>query len=329
MSKSDYLLFSGTSHVCFAEQVARFLGVTLGQVSIKDFPDGEIGVRLLESVRGKSVFVIQTIAGDPNFYFIELLILIDALKRGGASQIVAVIPYYGYARQDRRGGKRESIAAKLMANLLVTAGVTHLLTMDLHSQQIEGFFDIPVDTLDARGLFTQKIKQLELEKPLVVAPDNGSSDLARFLALDLQADFMTIDKHQASSSRSNVGSMVGDMRARDVILVDDICSTGKTVKSASFACKKAGARKIFAAVTHSLFALDACSSWGIDKFLVTDTVPLLLDQEKGDQEEGANSHVEVVSVAALFGHAIDAVAHHRSLSEIASFCSDPNLAFRP
>lgn len=324
MSKGDYLLFSGTSHVCFAEQVARSLGVALSQVSIKDFPDGEIGVRLLESVRGQPVFVIQTIAGDPNFYFMELLILIDALKRGGASQIVAVIPYYGYARQDRRGGERGSVAAKLIANLLVTAGISHLLTMDLHAEQIEGFFDVTVDILHARGALTRKIKRLEPEKPLVVGPDNGSSDLARFLARDLQTDFVTIDKHRASSSRFNMGSMIGDMRTRDVILVDDICSTGKTLKSASFACKKAGARKVFAAVTHPLFALDGCSSWGIDKFLVTDTVPLLFDPKKR-----ATSHVEVVSVAALFGQAIDAIAHHRSLSEIASFCADPNLAFRP
>jgi ribose-phosphate pyrophosphokinase len=308
MSKPDYMLFSGTSHLKLSEDIAQSLGIKLSQTNIERFPDGEIGVQILENVRGRDVFVIQTIAKEPNLYLMELLILIDALKRASAHRIVAVIPYYGYSRQDRKDKGRVPITAKLVANLLVTAGVSRVITMDLHAEQVQGFFDIPVDNLYARPVLAEGIQRLGAENPVVVTPDIGSIKLARLLANEIHADFAIVDKRRMNATDIKTNAIIGDVQGRDVILVDDICSTGGTLKNAALACKEAGAQRVFAAVTHLLLTKDPMRSFGIEKLLVTDTVPL--------SKEIDHSHIEVLSVAGLFGKVIDSIVNNQSVSAL-------------
>lgn len=308
MPIKDYFLFSGTSHLKLAEEIAQFLGIKLGQRSIEKFPDGEIGVQILENVRGRDVFVIQTIAKEPNLYLVELLILIDALKRASARQVIAVIPYYGYARQDRKDKGRVPITAKLVANLLFTAGVSRVVTMDLHAEQVQGFFDIPVDNLYARTVLADRINRLKIGNPVVVTPDIGSVKLARLLASEIKADFAIVDKRRINSTDVETNAIIGDVQGRDVILVDDIYSTGNTLKRAALACKKKGANRIFGALTHALFTKDTCCPPGIEKLLVTDTVPLPNEMDR--------SHIEVISVARLFGKVIDSIVTNRSVSAL-------------
>lgn len=305
MSDTPFMLFSGTSHPVLAEEIAKSLGLGLGKAQIDCFPDGEIGVQILENVRGRDVFVVQSIAGRPNFYLMELLILIDALKRASARSIVAVIPYYGYARQDRKDRGRVPITAKLVANLLETAGISRLVTMDLHSEQIQGFFDIPVDNLYARTVFAEEIQRLGIKDPVVCAPDVGSAKLARIMATEIGAPFAVVDKQRKSAKDVDVFALIGDVQGKDVILVDDICSTGGTLKGASEAAKKAGAKRVFAAVTHPLMN-EAIG--GLDKLMVANTIPL--------PQEIDHSQVDVLSVAGVFGKAIERIVNNDSVSDL-------------
>ena len=302
------MLFSGTSHPQLAEEIAKSLGIGLGEVLIEKFPDGEIGVQILENVRGRDVFVVQSIAKKPNLYLMELLILIDALKRASARRIVTVISYYGYARQDRKDKGRVPITAKLVADLLEKAGVARVVTMDLHSEQIQGFFDIPVDNLYARPILVEALKNCSIEKPVVVTPDIGSIKLARITASDMGADFAIVDKKRLNSTEVEMQALIGDVQGRDVILVDDICSTGSTLRNASLACRKAGAKRIFAAVTHGIFDGGPPKGSEIDRLFVTNTVPLL--------DEIDRSQVEIVSVAELFGKAIKFIIENESVSSL-------------
>lgn len=308
MSGDPFMLFSGTSHPKLSEEIAKNLGVPLGKTQIELFPDGEIGAQILENVRGRDVFVVQSIAKKPNFYLMELLILIDALKRASVRSIVAVIPYYGYARQDRKDKGRVPITAKLVANLLETAGVTRVVTMDLHSEQIQGFFDIPVDNLYAQSLFAEKIKTLGMKNPVACAPDVGSAKLARLMANELGADFAIVDKQRMNAREVETHALIGDVQRRDVVLVDDICSTGSTLKKASEAVKKAGAARVIAAVTHPLFNEEVVKGSEIDYLLVANTVPL--------PEEINHSQIETLSVAGIFGKAIDCIINNESISSL-------------
>ncbi|MCB1109958.1 MAG: ribose-phosphate pyrophosphokinase [Chlamydiia bacterium] len=305
MSETPFMLFSGTSHPSLSGEIAKSLGIGLGKAQIECFPDGEIGVQILENVRGRDVFVVQSIARNPNFYLMELLILIDALKRASARSIVAVIPYFGYARQDRKDKGRVPITAKLVANLLETAGVSRLITMDLHSEQIQGFFDIPVDNLYARTVFAEKIGKLGLKNLVVCAPDVGSAKLARVMATELEAPFAIVDKQRVNAKEVETFALIGDVQGKDVILVDDICSTGGTLQGASQAAKKAGASRVFAAVTHPLFhqVIE-----GFDRFFVANTVPL--------PQEIDHSQVEILSVAEVFGKAIQRIVNNESVSSL-------------
>lgn len=306
-NNQSFALFSGTSHGEFAEEVARALGVELGKVLIETFPDGEIGTQILESVRGRDVFVLQTIAQRPSFYLMELLILIDALKRASARSITAVIPYFGYARQDRKDKEGAPITAKLVANLLERAGATRVLTMDLHSEQIQGFFDIPVDNLLARPVLIEAILQLGLENYVIVAPDIGSVKLAGAFARDLQKDLAIVDKHRVNASHVEANALIGDVRSRDVLLIDDLCSTGETLRKASWVCKLAGARSVCAAVTHGLMSRRFEES-AIEKMLVSNTVPV--------PGRFIANQLQVISVAPLFAKAIDAIASGRFISSL-------------
>ncbi len=299
------MLFSGTSHPEFAEEVARNLKVKLGSLLIENFPDGEVGAQVLENVRGKDVFVLQSVARRPNHYLMELLILVDALKRASARSIIAVLPYYPYARQDRKEKGRVPITAKLVADLLEKAGVTRLLTMDLHTEQIQGFFNIPVDNLYARPLLVQALNKMGLKKSVVVSPDIGSNRMARKYAEDLKAGIAIIDKRRVDAQKVEMNALVGDVKGKEVILVDDICSTGGTLKIAAKVCKKEGAKRIFAAVSHGLFMGESLPE-GIDEFLVTNSVP--------SNSLMRDAKMKTISVALLFAQAIDCVVQAKSIS---------------
>ena len=304
----SFLLFAGNSHPELAKQIADCLGVQLGKVLIETFPDKEIGVQILENVRGRDVFVLQSIARRPNHYLMELLILVDALKRASARSITAVIPYFGYARQDRKDKARVPITAKLVANLIEKAGVNRGLTMDLHAEQIQGFFDIPVDNLFARPLLVEAVERLGLKDYAVVAPDLGSIKMARAFSGSVHRDLAIVDKRRVNAEHVETEALIGTVKNKDVLFVDDMVSTGYTLKTAAMVCKKAGAKRIFAAVTHGLFVEEAFEESAIEKMLVTNTVPLPKGVDK--------KRVEVVSVAPLFGKAIESIVSAKSISSL-------------
>lgn len=307
-SNSSYVLFAGSSHEDLALQVASELGVGLGKVLKETFPDGEIGIQIQENVRGKDIFLLQSLALRPNHYLMELLIMADALKRASARSISAVVPYIAYSRQDRKDKPRVPITAKLVANLLEKAGVTRILTMDLHTEQMQGFFDIPVDHLYARSLFIKAFKDLGLENLVVVSPDVGCNKLARKFAEDLNVDLAIVDKRRISATEVAVNTIIGDVNGKNVILVDDMCSTGETLSAAAKICRARGAKTVVAAVTHGLFVReDALKNSGIDLIYVTDSIPV-----------GARVGVEVkiVRSAELFAQAIDCVVNAKSITSL-------------
>ncbi|MCB1115073.1 MAG: ribose-phosphate pyrophosphokinase [Chlamydiia bacterium] len=308
MSHDTFVLFSGTSHPTFATKLAKELGTCLGKAQIELFPDGEIGAQILENVRGRDVFVVQSIAKKPNFYLMELLILIDALKRASARSIVAVIPYFGYARQDRKDKGRVPITAKLVANLLETAGAQRVVTMDLHSEQIQGFFEIPVDNLYAQALFASEMKQRKMKDLVVCAPDIGSAKLARLMASELGASFAVIDKERTGPDHVETRGVIGDVQGKEVLLVDDICSTGATLEKAAEAVKQAGAKRAFAAVTHPLFTSEWVERSRLDHLFVTDTIPL--------PDERDHSQIDILSAVGIFAQAIECIIENTSISSL-------------
>ena len=295
------MLFAGTSHPELARQIAKELGIRLGKIRIETFPDEEIGIQILENVHGKDVFVLQTIARHPNLYLMELLMIVDALKRASARSITAVIPYFGYARQDRKslnGERRGPITAKLVANMLERAGVSRVLTMDLHAEQIEGFFDIPVDNLLARPLLVEAAQKAGWQTGVVVAPDFGRFRLARAFAKDLKVEYAMVDKRRVNAKRVEAKALIGNVQGKNIVLVDDICSTGETLKAASSVCKKSGGKALRALVTHGVFA-KAFEESAIETMFVTNTIPL---------PKKISRKIRSVSVAPLFAQAIEAIA---------------------
>jgi len=306
-----YYIFSGSSHPFFATEVATHLNTSLGNIRFEPFPDNELSLQILDNVRGRDVFVVQTIAREPNNYLMELLIIIDALKRASAKSIVAVIPYFGYARQDRKDNPRTPITAKLVANLLTTAGADRIVTMDLHAGQIQGFFDIPVDHLFARPILCKAIEKLQLKNLVVLAPDLGAIKKARHYANHLHADFALIDKRRIDTERVEVYAIIGNIEGKDVLLVDDMCSTGGTILTAAIACKERGAKRIFAAFTHGLLvgnAMERLIKSPIEKIFTSNTVPL--------PEELKNDKIEEVTVAPLFSEAIRCILSADSVSSL-------------
>jgi len=311
-SDKSSLLFSGTSHPKLAKEVANCLGIELGKVSLERFPDGEYSIQVLESVRGKDCFVMQAVALDPNNYLMELLILIDALKRASARSIIAVLPYYGYCRQDRRDKPRVPITAKLIANQLMNAGATRVLTIDLHAGQLQGFFDIPVDNLFARPCLCEAFLKLAVDEFVVVTPDIGSVKLARAYASYLKVDFAIVDKHRSDATHVEVVSLIGNVKGKDVLLADDMCSTAGTLVSAAKACREKGAKRIFAAVTHGLFVGDSVriiEESPIEVLFASNTIPYT------DRLAGSTK-IRTVSVAPLFAHAIRCIISTESISSL-------------
>lgn len=309
----QFSLFAGSSHPAFAQGLSDHLGLPLGKVLFEPFPDGEIYAQILENVRGREVFVVQTVARRPNYYLMELLIMIDALKRASAKSIIAVIPYFGYSRQDRKDKPRVPITAKLVADLLATAGATRVLTMDLHAGQIQGFFDVPVDNLYARPSIGEAIKKrVDTTNLVVMAPDLGATKIARAYANHLGAELAVMDKRRKSIEEVEIFSILGEVENKDVILVDDMCSTGGTLIAAAQACKDKGAKKIFVAFTHGLLVGNAgalIESDCIERIFLSNTVPL---PEAFEQ----SSKIEQVSVANIFGEAIRCIMSAESISSI-------------
>jgi ribose-phosphate pyrophosphokinase len=307
-------LFSGSSHPGLAKEVAGYLGCELGKVSIERFPDGEISLQIQENVRGRDVFVFQTVALDPNEYLMELLIMIDALKRASARSIAAVIPYFGYCRQDRKDKPRVPITAKLVANLLVNAGATRVLTMDLHAGQVQGFFDIPVDNLFGRPVLAEAFKELSHgdNEVIIVTPDIGSVKLARAYARHLKAGLAIIDKLRISATDVDAVAVIGDVKGKDVLLADDMCSTGGTLASAAKACQEKGAKRIFAAVTHGILvgdALEKIEKSPIEALLISNTVPAAERVLKCPK-------IRIVSIAPLLAQAIGCIISKESISSL-------------
>lgn len=304
-------VFTGLAHPDLAAEIASHLGVGLAAMRVDRFRDGEIRVGIDESVRGTDVFVIQPTCPPVNENLLELLIIIDAMRRASAKTVTAVIPYYGYARQDRKAKARDPITAKLVANLLVTAGCDRMVTVDLHAGQIQGFFDIPVDPLLAMPILASHFEGLGLRDCVVVSPDIGGVARARAMAGKLHADLAVIDKRRPAPNVSEVMSVIGDVRGRSVILVDDIIDTGGTIVQAAEAVSDAGAREVYAACTHALLsgpARDILTNSGIKRIIVTNTIPI--------DDSRCPERTEVLSVAPLLAEAIRRIYEELSVSTL-------------
>ncbi len=311
MGQRCLALYSGTSNRELAEEVARYLGVELGEIEIRRFSDGEIYARIAKSVRGAEVYVIQSLGSKVNEYFMELLIIIDALKRASADEVTAVIPYYAYARQDRKTKSREPISAKLMANLLTVAGASRVVTMDLHAGQIQGFFDIPVDNLSALPLFTRYFQDKNLKNPVVVSPDIGGVTRARALADRLHTPLAIIYKRRPAPEVAEVEEIIGEVDGRDVIICDDIVTTGNTLFSAAKLLRLKGAMDIYAAVTHGILTNDAhkkLQESEIKELVVTNTLPIPLEKRV--------PKLTIISIGNLLGEAIKRISNKDSLSSL-------------
>lgn len=270
-------LISGTANPELAEEISSYLNIPLTPVEIKRFADGEIYCRVKESVRGSHIFVIQPTSPDANQNLMELLILVDALKRASAKEITAVIPYYGYARQDRKVIAREPITAKLVANLIMTAGINRVVTFDLHVDQIQGFFDIPLDNLEALPLIAEYFLDKKLKNIVVVSPDAGGAARARKLAQLLNASLAIIDKRRPRHDESKVMNLIGEVNKKTTILVDDIIDTGGTIVSVASALLENGAKEVYVCATHPVFSGDAVQKLensAVKEIVTTNTIYL-------------------------------------------------------
>jgi ribose-phosphate pyrophosphokinase len=303
-------ILSGNANRPLAERIASYLGSQLGEVDIGHFPDGETFVKIRENVRGRDVFIVQSICRPPNENLMELLIMIDAARRASAARITAVLPFYGYARQDRKDQPRVPITAKLVANLLVASGANRLLTVDLHAQQIQGFFDIPVDHLYASSFIVKYLKSKRLKNPVVVSPDTGGVKVAHAYAQMLECGLAIIAKQRKGPSEVEPLALVGDVKGCSAIMVDDLTTTAGTFCSAAKVLESNGVDDIYAAVTHAPLTeegLDRMKAAPIRELVVTDTVPMV-------DARGVN--VTVLSVAELLGEAILRIHENRSVSSL-------------
>ena len=306
-------LVSGNSNLPLAQSISKYLGVNLVKATIKKFPDKEIFVEIQENVRGEDVFVIQSTSFPANDHVMELLITIDALKRGSAKRIAAIMPYYGYARQDRKSGPRTPISAKLVANLISTAGADRALMVDLHAGQIQGFFDIPTDNLFAAPVFIEDIKKRFSDKNLVVvSPDVGGVVRARAIAKRVDSELAIIDKRREKASVSEVMNLIGEVENKNCILIDDICDTAGTLTNASKALKEKKAKTVFAYITHGVLskpAIERINESPIDKMIITDSI--LARDDVIDSPK-----IEQLSIATLIGEAIGRITDNRSVSSL-------------
>jgi ribose-phosphate pyrophosphokinase len=303
-------IFAGRANRSLAHEIAQFLGTQLGDCEIKQFSDGEIFMKYNENVRGVDVFIVQS-TFPPAENLLELLIMIDAARRASADRITAVVPYFGYARQDRKDQPRVPITAKLVANLVTTAGASRVLTMDLHAGQIQGFFDIPLDHLFASPVLVEYFTSLGTENLTVVAPDIGSVRMARAFAKRLGAPIALIDKRRPMPNVSEVMNVIGEVDGRNVLIIDDLIDTGGTIVNAADALAKQGADEVYVGCTHGVFSGDALariSKSPVKQLVVTNTVPL--------DNRGPTEKLKVLSVAGLLAEAMSRIHNGESVSSL-------------
>ncbi|MCA9729495.1 MAG: ribose-phosphate pyrophosphokinase [Candidatus Eisenbacteria bacterium] len=303
-------VFSGSAHPDLARSICSYLRVDPGEAEVDRFPDGEITVKINENVRGCDIFIVQP-TGAPAESLLELLIMMDAAKRASAQRVTAVIPYFGYARQDRKDQPRVPISAKLVANLIAEAGADRVLTMDLHSSQIQGFFDIPLDHLFAAPVLIEYFHRKEIPNLTVVAPDVGSLKMARAYAKRLGASLALVDKRRTRADDTEVMNLIGEVQDRNIVIFDDVISTGRTIAKAAVALKERGATSIRVGVTHAVFAPQTEAVLGaapIEEVVVTDSVP--------PRPVDLGHKLQTLSVSRLLGEAIRRIHEERSLSSL-------------
>ena len=306
---SDYKIFTGNSHIELAKEIADIMGKPLGKATVTKFSDGEISVNIWESVRGIDVYIIQSTCSPVNDNLMELLIMIDAMKRASAGRINAIIPYYGYARQDRKAKARDPITAKLVADLIMAAGADRVLTMDLHANQIQGYFDIPVDHLLGMPIIAKYFKEKQMEDLVVVSPDHGSVTRARNLAEFLNCPIAIIDKRIPEPNKSEIMNIIGNIDGKNCIIIDDMIDTAGTICNAANAIKDLGAKAVFAAATHPILsgpAVERLEASAIEELVLLNTVPLA--------EEKKLEKMTFLSVAPLFAEAMTRVFTNGSIS---------------
>ena len=313
MSFDSLMVFTGNANPKLASHVVDRLGLPLGRAKVGRFSDGEVSVEIEEHVRGHDVFVLQSTCAPTNDNLMEILVLVDALKRASARRITAAIPYFGYARQDRRSrSARVPIAAKLVADLLTAAGVSRVMTMDLHAEQIQGFFDIPVDNIYGLPIMLEDIRKHSYDNLMVVSPDHGGVVRAHSLAKRMECDLAIIDKRRPKANVAEVANIIGDVRDRTCLIMDDIVDTAGTLCKAATALKEKGAKRVLAYCTHPVLsgpAVERVNSSDLDELVVTDTIPL--------RDEAANcSRIRQLSVADLLAETIRRISNEDSVSSL-------------
>jgi ribose-phosphate pyrophosphokinase len=308
-------IFAGTANEAFTASVCKQIGLTVGKARVDKFPDGELIVKLDEDVRGRDCFVIQSTCTPVNENLMELLIWIDCLKRASAQRITAVLPYFGYARQDRKSEGRTPITAKLVANVITAAGANRVIAMDLHAAQVQGFFDIPMDHLLASRVISDHLREEapKLGKIAIVSPDPGNLKAASFYAEDLNADLAFIDKRRQSATSVAMTSIVGDIDGKTVLMIDDMITTGGTIAEASKILKDHGCGKIYVAATHGVFAgkaVERLAASPIERIIITDTIPAC------ERIAPLRDRLTILSVAPLMGEAIKRIHLNQSVSAV-------------
>ncbi|MHB1202967.1 MAG: ribose-phosphate pyrophosphokinase [Acidithiobacillus sp.] len=312
MVHGNLMVFSGNANPALAAAVARFLQIPLGRAEVSSFSDGEVFVEILENVRGRDVFVLQPTCAPTNDNLMELLTMIDALKRASANRITAAMPYFGYARQDRKSRARTAITAKLVADLITSAGANRVLTMDLHADQIQGFFDVPVDNIYASPILLGDIWRQSYPELIVVSPDVGGVVRARAIAKRLEVDLAIIDKRRPRPNESVVMNIIGDVEGRTCVIVDDMVDTANTLCEAAKALKENGAVRVCAYCTHPVLsgpAIERIERSVLDELTVTDTIPLRPDAQ-------ACSKIRILSIAELLAETIRRIAEEDSVSSL-------------
>lgn len=310
-SYDSLMVFTGTANPELAQRVVKHLDISLGRADVGRFSDGEVAIELLENVRGRDVFVLQSTCNPTNDNLMEILTMVDALRRASAGRITAAIPYFGYARQDRRPRSvRVPISAKLVANMLTSAGVNRVLTVDLHADQIQGFFDIPVDNVYATPVLLRDIQAQRFDNLTVVSPDIGGVVRARAMAKPLNADLAIIDKRRPKANVAEVMNIIGDVEGRTCVIVDDMIDTANTLCKAASALKEKGAARVVAYATHAVLsgqAVDRINLSSIDEVVVTDTIALSVEARE-------SSKIRVVSIAGLIGETLRRINNEESVS---------------
>lgn len=307
----ELFIFSGSAHPKLAKDIAEQLGITLGNVKMEHFPDGEIFIQFLQNIRGGDVFIIQPTCYPPNENIMELLIMLDAAKRASAGRVTAVIPYFGYARQDRKDKPRVAITSKLVANLLTAAGANRILAMDLHAQQIMGFFDIPVDHLYAAPVLYPYLRKILGKNGVVVAPDSGSVKMAHAYSNALGAGLAVIAKRRTDATSVESSHMVGDVAGRTCLMIDDLTSTAGTLVAGEMLLRKEGAKRVIASISHCLLndlGVEKLNNSGIEELVTTDSVPEICP--------GKTNKVKVFSIAPMMAEAIRRIHAGGSLSSL-------------